>query len=659
MFTTLYLKEWKEKAGLFFFELGILASLLATQFALREKKDIREWLIYAVLILFYPFAALVLGAAGFEAEYRQGAWAYLFSRPVPKTTVWLAKFAALLSMLAALWLVLIALWAAVPTIREMVGGTRILIGFRAAFEFPWWSLLASLFLLIVTFSLSLLHERQFHILFLALIIAFLLPAAAWGFMTTKAAGFLAWIAPEKALSAFLFFLGFIALAFAGASIMTLVRSDFSQPRKLTLGFVRRFAMFFVLALAGTAAWALLAPLPGRTYLWSVASSGGDAFFETDRGIFKYSAPADRVRWLAKANSFGYSWMTTSGGKIVLAAYDIKSKDDVDLEVWIMNADGGGRTKIIGRGAQGREWPEDESIDGLLLSPNGKKIAILSSTYREKRRPRRQFHLRLAGTDGTPLEILPDDPGLLGDAGNDSWLHMLAWARGGEAILLYRRGFYAKGAYVYPKGGGAGLWLYDLKDRSARPLLPDGVPASWASSVSPGGDLMVVRYQGTPDAPVKMALLSLESLAVTDIGGGEKGTELVWTGGSWDTKGERFAGIARRAQAGGPFVYVLNIYSMADGKIVAERAMTKAEPAAQLYAPSWTADGTRLVILDREANALRILGPDLRDIDRIDIPRWLTTPVRLIVLDNRALVADNDTNTLWRCDLAKKTWKKLY
>lgn len=659
MFTALFLKEWKEKALIFFFELGIFALLILAQFVFHGKKDIQEWLVYAVLMLFYPFAALVLGAAGFEAEYRQGAWAYLFSRPVGKVTVWLAKFAALLSMLAALWLVLAALWAAVPTIRELVGGTRILIGFRAAFGFPWWSILASLFLLIVTFSLSLLHERQFNILFLALFVCLLLPVAAWAFMNTKAGGFLIWIAPEKAISTFVSFLGFIALAFAGASIVTLVRSDFSQPRKLTLGFVRRFAVFFVLALAGTAAWALLAPLPGRHYLWSVASSGGDAFFETDRGIFKYSASVDRVRWLAKAKTFGYSWMTISGGKIVLTAYDIKSKDDVAVEVWIMNADGRGRTRIIGRGAQGEGWPEDESIDGLLLSPDGTKVAILSSSYRGRRRLRRQFHLRLASTEGARLKILPDDPDLFGDTGNDSWLHMLAWARGGEAILLYRRGFYAKGAYVYPKSGGAGLWLYDLKNRSARPLLPDGVPASWTSSLSPGGDLMVVRYKETPDAPVKLALLSLASLAVTDIGGGEKGTELVWTGGSWDNKGERFAGIARRAQAGGPFIYVLNIYSMAAGKIVAERVMTKAEPAAQLYSPCWTADGSKLVILDREANALRILGPDLRDIDRIDIPGWLTTPVGLIVLGNRALVEDNDTNTLWRCDLVKKTWKRLY
>lgn len=661
MFTTLYFKEWKEKALLFFFELGILALLLAAQFVLSEKRDIREWLIYAVLILFYPFAALVLGAAGFEAEYRQGAWAYLFSRPVGKVTVWLAKFAALLSMLAALWLVFVALWAAVPGIRELAGGARVLLGFSVASEFPWWSILVSAFLLVVTFSLSLLHERQFNILFLALIIAFLLPAAAWAFMNTKAGGFLIWIAPEKALSTFLSFLGFIALAFAAASVLTLVRSDFSQPRKLTFGFVRRFAVFFFLALAGTAAWALLVPSPGRARVFAIAEVGGDAFFDAGGNVLKYSAAADRVRWLAKAQGFGYGWMTTGGGKIAFTAYDIKRKDDVAAEVWVMNLDGRGRTKIIGRGAPGKGLPEDESIYDLLLSPDGAKLAILSASYQGQRQSGRNFHLRLASTGGTRLDILPDDSSLFGVSGNDSWVHMMAWARGGEAILLYRRGYYSKGAYVHPEKEEAGLWVYDLKDRSARPLLTNGVPAAWTSSLSPRGDIMAVRYKESPGAPVRLALLNLATLTLTDIVGvgDEKGAEMVWTGGSWDDKGERFAGIVRRSQEGAPFVYVLNVFSLAAGKIVAERAMTKVETVAQHYSLSWTADGTGLVILDVEAKALRILGPDLRDLERIDLPSGITQPVGGMIVGDKALLEDYGNDSLWRCDLKTKRWKRIY
>ena len=64
MFTALYLKEWREKAIVFFFELGILGLLLAAPFALRGKTDLQEWLVYAILLLFFPFAAPVRPFAG-------------------------------------------------------------------------------------------------------------------------------------------------------------------------------------------------------------------------------------------------------------------------------------------------------------------------------------------------------------------------------------------------------------------------------------------------------------------------------------------------------------------------------------------------------------------------------------------------------------------
>ena len=60
MFTALYFKEWREKALVFVFELGLLALLLGAQFFV-QNKDLREWLVYAVLLLFFPFAALLLG----------------------------------------------------------------------------------------------------------------------------------------------------------------------------------------------------------------------------------------------------------------------------------------------------------------------------------------------------------------------------------------------------------------------------------------------------------------------------------------------------------------------------------------------------------------------------------------------------------------------
>jgi hypothetical protein len=655
MFTTLYIKELKEKALLFFFELGILTLLiLAAQSVFREKKDIREWLIYAVLMLFYPFAALILGAAGFDAEYRQGAWAYLFSRPVRKAEIWLAKFAALLSMLAALWLVFVALWVAVPGIREIRAWPMLgKVGLTLESEFPWWSILLSGFLLTVAFSLSLLHERQFNILFLALIVGFFLPAAAWAVLNTKAGGFLAWLSPERALPTFLVFHALVALAFAAASVLTLVRSDFSQPRKLTLSFVRWFTSLLVLAVAGTAAWPTLMPVKGERYFYLFTSSGGEAHYVTERGVFEYSASKRRIEWVVKGKQIDYWGASASGGKIAYSGYDIRSKDDWAEELWVANADGSGRKRIIGRGPRENELTWEDSIGSLLISPDGAKVAILSRSIYYHPWGKRRPPLRIAYTDGTRLESLPDDPALFETpADRRFYFYLVAWAPDGNAVLISKIGS------GWPSA--VSLWLYDLGSRTARKVLDNAAVASWRMP-SPRGDfLLAIKYQKSPGAPWRLALLDLKTMATTDIGGrtpddqGQVSSQI-----SWDPEGNRMAYLCRRKQAGGPDAYFLVLYSMSQQKTLAESVMTRSEASARLYSPSWTADGAKIVVIDKEAGALRVFSLGLKEIERIAFPHRLATPADLQVVGDQALVGDNDTNSLWRCDLVKKTWKRLY
>jgi hypothetical protein len=659
MFRALYFKEWKEKALIFFFELGILALLILAQFVFQQKKDIREWLIYGTLLLFFPFAALILGAAGFETEYRQGAWAYLFSRPVRKAEIWLAKFSALLSMLAALWLVFVALWIAVPGVRELISGPRMLLAFTVESGFPWWSFWQSVFLLTVAFSLSFLHERQFNILFLALIAGLGLTAAAWAVMNNRAGGFMAWFRPSRVLPTFFVFQVLVAVAFAAASIRTIVKSDFSQPRKLTLGFVRWVMPFLVLALAGTAAWALLAPVPGEHFLYLWNTSGGEPYYVSERGVFKYSAAANRVQWLAKAKNIQYfpTFASNSNGKIAYTAFDIKSKNDIVEELWVANADGSSRKRIIGRGPRENGWPQEDSMDDLLISPDGAKVAILSSSADTKQPAKRQPPLWIVGADGTRLENLPDDPALFENPPERYFLNfgawsfrLEAWAQGGNGVLISKR--------ARRKPITFSLWLYDLNSRTGRLVLDNAMTASWLSRVSPRGDYLAIKYQRNPEKPWVLALLDLKTLETTDITPGQS-ADRVLSPISWDKKGDRLAYIVRRTQPVGPDVYALAVYSLAEKRTVAEKMMTKSESSALIFWPSWTSDGSKLVVLDREADSLLVFGPDLREIDRIPFPAWLTTPAGLNVVDDQALVEDDKTDSLWCFDLVKKTWKRLY
>jgi hypothetical protein len=647
MFTALYFKEWREKALLFFFELGILSLLLAAQFVFREKKDVQEWLVYAVLLLFFPFAALILGAAGFEAEYRQGAWAYLFSRPVRKPVIWLAKYGALLSMLGALWLVFLAAWLTLPGIRELAGGARILLGFTVESEFAWWSVWSSVFLLTVAFSLSLLHERQFNVLFLALITGLGLTAAAWAVLISKAGGFLAWVAPSKALATLLVSQVLIALAFAAASILTLARSDFSQSRKQTRSFARYIMPFLLLALAGTAAWALWAPVRGEHYIYLRGTSGGEPYYGSERGVFKYSSASNRVQWLAKTKHPGYFIFSASSGKVVYTAFDIRSRNDIIEELWVVNADGSGRKRILGRGPRESHWPQEVPISDLMMSPDGMKVAILAGQWAPEQPPA----LWIVNTDGTRLEKLPDDPALFGNSAERFYIRLAAWARGGSAILLSKISGQKPSAFS--------LWFYDLDRKAARIVLDNAVTASWLSPLSPRGDCLALKYQKSPEAPWRLALLDVKTLATTDIDSNSEEPVRSFSMISWDKKGERLAYVVRKAQAEGPDAYVLAIYSLADHKTVAERVMTKSESVALLFWPSWTADGAKLLVLDRETNGLKVFDQELREVDRVPLPAWMTSTAGLVVVGDQALIEDDKTDSLWRLDLGKKSWKKLY
>ena len=249
--------------------------------------------------------------------------------------------------------------------------------------------------------------------------------------------------------------------------------------------------------------------------------------------------------------------------------------------------------------------------------------------------------------------------LLTNAKDYLWVDMVAWAKGGEAILFHQPGHYYKGANGRPEIIGSSFWLYDLTARTVRVVLENGSPASWNTSFSALGDLLAVKYRTALGAPWKLAVLSLKTLTLTDINGAGRGAELVWIDGSWDNKADRFAGIARKGPAGGPFVYVLTVYSVAAGEFVAEREMTRVESTAQQFSATWMADGSRLIILDREENALRILGPDLRDLDRIALPAFWRPPFGVMLVGDKALVEGENPDSLWRCDLATKRWKRIY
>jgi ABC-2 family transporter protein len=653
MLAALYFKEWRDKALVFAFELGVLVLLLAAPVVLRAKMDVREWLVYAVLLLFFPFAALILGASGFEAEYRQGAWAYLFSRPVSRPAIWLAKFGALLSMFAALWLVFLIAWAAVPAVRQITAGPRVLLTPLVPLAwsgFPWWSLGQSLFLLTVAFSLSLLHERHFSILAVALVLGLLSPAAAWSLIISKTGGFMAWLAPAKAFRTLLVSQVLIALAFAGASLRTLVRSDFSQPRKQLRTFVGSFTVLVVLAAAGTVGSALLIPVPAERKLDLLGSSDGKAVYATERGLFSYDSASGRVCWLTRRRNVVYWFSSIANGRLVYTVLNFESRRDATWEIWLSNTDGSGRKRLVGRGTPGA-WPSDHSIRGLTISPGGRTIAILTENVsrRQKGRAWATMTLWTVNDDGSGLEKRSLEALFPGGPEENLWLSFVAWAREGKVLIILKRHSLRPVFWS--------LWAYDLELRTSSKIRDDAVPVGSGPMQNPRRrDILAILSGYSGEGSRTMSLLDLATWKETEIAREERPAPI---NVQWGPAGDRMSFFVKKLDAEGRASYVLTVYSLTAGMVVAERALTDRERMADMYSTAWMPDGHSILALDAEGRRLRVLGPDLQDAGLIDLPARVKEPSRLVIVGGEVILQDRSTRSLWRFSLEKKRWARIY
>jgi len=105
-------------------------------------------------------------------------------------------------------------------------------------------------------------------------------------------------------------------------------------------------------------------------------------------------------------------------------------------------------------------------------------------------------------------------------------------------------------------------------------------------------------------------------------------------------------------------YVLTVYSLAAGKAVAERTLTDSEQSAS-YSTAWMPDGRSILALDGDGRRLRVLGPDLQDAGRIDLPDRIKEPSGPVVVGDKVLLVDRSTQSLWRFSLEKKRWARIY
>ncbi len=645
MFAQLLIKEWREKAAIGVFGFLVLAAFVPAYFGLAGKPDVREWLTYGLVLIFFPFVALLLGSAGFETEHRNDTWSFLLSRPMPKPVMWVAKYLAVLVPLGALWLCFTVMWFALPEFADLAATTKAVFAHGLVTGFPWPSLLVSFFLLTVAFALSMISEKPFSSVFASLILGGGFLVSVYVAARTGFAGALIWRASDRSVSTFELATGLMTLAVAAAAILTFIRADFSQPRKKTGRLATWTTALLVPVLLATAAWAFLGPIPQPNYISFMASAAGEPLYRSGGGIFKYSVAKDKIQWLTKISSHAFFEGLGSGTKLLYSTYRPLTRGSVRQDFWILDVATLKRHRIEGAGREWQKLTSGTAFSEGIVSPDGGTIVLATLRTAQRAGTAPLSPLWSINSDGSELEPLPVDSRFAQAHEAGAWLRFLAFSADGKRLFIEQ----IKGG----KGGFIRAWEYDLQKREARVLLNN---FGWMP-MSPGGELIAFRRRVQPGDKLALSLLDTRSQAISDVCTLDAGNFLPVA--AWNAKGDLIAVIKTPSPGAENIPFTLTIYSLSDGRLVAEKTLPGfAESRALLSSPQWLADDSGLV-LNYGSEGLRIFSKDLREQKTIVYPPAVSNPIQLCSAGHCVLVQDLGMDALWRYDLNKGSWKRIY
>lgn len=652
MFKTLLVKEWKDKALLVAFGLGITGLMLTVFLVSGDNKDLRELIPATFLIFFFPVFGAMLGAGAFESEFRDGAWIYLLSRPVRKETVWSAKLVALLSILAGFWLVFVGLMAVVPGLEEVVSGLQLPEMLGTGLAFLPLILLSSLFFFSIAFSFSILTDKQLSLVFGSLFLGFVLEGALF-FFAFLAAGRVMETRAGRFPMLDVFNLGLVlsSLAFLAASLLTFLKSDFSQPKRKMKAVAAWGVLFLAAAWAMSAAWPALRPGPKEEISFRIDVARNEAFLSTNRGLYRYDLGSDRFKRIIRWRVGGLC--LTGGGKVL---YVVEDSSPEGSALWAANTDGSDKRLLVGgrrQDSQALSW-----FQNPRLSPDGKTALLF---YREISEASPRTHMRsLAsiGTDGTGLKKLaPLDPGLVGNGEEQTPVAILAWLESPEGLLMWAR----------PLNGAPPprtvqtpyiVWRYDLTSGAQTKLFESPGPASLVPNPAANTALLIIRKDDSV-GPIDISLLDLKTGGTRPVTTIQlPGTEFLWNAiqhSAWSGDANRIGFLIRREERlVTPAVYFGKEHRFVMGPDIRLQASPDPRPAL-----SWTGDGTGLIVTAVVERSLYFLGPDLVLAKKVPVPSSVSGQFTAWPIGKAVLVSDHDNEAVWRLDLATETWKRVF
>ena len=427
MFKAFLVKEIRERRGLLAFAFLLFLGFLIAFLALSRQAAATEILAVALGLVVLPLIAVLLGASAFDAEFRDGAWAFLASRPVRRTKIWLMKYLSLAVIGLAVFLAYLALLAVFPAALGFL--TKTIYDYASVGRISVFFLGLWLYLLVfhVAFSLSFLSGKPFQVVFIALFAVLGVGLFSYFLYQAFQQFFYPSIVGLNGIAAF------VSASFAGASFLVFRNCDFSQPRKKAAAFLKYAAVFLLVSLAISAAWMKVGgrTIGPRRFIWNLQAVGAGISFTSNRGIFVYDPAEDAVRNLGGRPWLIMPFSISFGGEKVLVL-NSRGWRGMAQELWTLSGDGLHRSILADAGDKKSPLFE-HNIVSARLSTDGTEAAIVTLSKGKKFNQPFPYRLWWMHADGTDIRSVQ-----LGEPLNArGTIELVGWTRSGRHVLLYQ------------------------------------------------------------------------------------------------------------------------------------------------------------------------------------------------------------------------------
>jgi ABC-type transport system involved in multi-copper enzyme maturation permease subunit len=632
MLRKMIVKEWKEKSGLVIFGLAVLLLFSLAFSAYSKDLDTLDYLVSTLVLIFPSVMALLLGASGFAYEFHDGAWAYLFSRPVSKRRIWFAKY---LSLLAVLFLVIL-LFSLLIRLHPALASAGRNFDFSVFGEgaFGFFGFVLPLLLFTVAFSLSILSDKPYSALFLTALISLALQLVLTRIIEPLLyPGLL-----RSALSASIITGGFLALSLFLASLITLNKADFSQPRSRVWTFTKSAVIIFPLMLVLTAAFMLGAwKLRSERYIYDLEARSNAFYFATDKGFFMFDLAEGRTEKIARHPSM-WGQMSLGGDKVVFVDYHLGGSRQGFAEIKVMKSDGKDERSLV------QTWDSNSPLYGsyflpIQVSPLGDRAAFIAR-HAPKTTAQELWVINIDGSDLRGYDLgIPEIENS----------RFISFGMSGREIYLL--------CTIKIKPGnkdqrtGARLLRVNLESGQVKTIaerIRKPYAASAATEASASGTALIAYLHFDEAVPKEiLTVLNPEILEEHQVYPEDSVTEF-----RWNAAGDKLAFLTVDSKLG--------VYSVAEKRVVKIGDVEGYDLRWPSQALEWTDDG-RLILrkFGGEASQICFLDTDLTEQKALQLPFTTYYPARIWSAGNYVVVEDTEKHQLWGFDLETEKWLRVY